>query len=391
VPVRKITDRVHWICSLDAERRLFDELIPLPSGTTYNSYLVRGSVKTALIDGADPGFTDELIGNLDRLGTDRIDYLITNHAEQDHSGSLPVLLDRFPGSRIVATPKCVSFLADMLHVPADRVTAVEDGAILDLGDGELSFTHFPWVHWPETMVTFYKRDRILFPCDLFGSHLAVFDVLPADDPVLLAEAKRYYATIMMPVRSAFAGKLPLLDGLDLEYIAPSHGPVLREPAKMIATYKRWMSDKPENLAVILYVSMHDSTRHMVMRLVSALANRGVRTEVFPLAVGDAGRIAAALVDAATIVLASPTVLGGPHPLAANAAFLANLLKPKARFAAVIGSYEWGGHMVEQVKSLIPSLKCELLGPVLVKGLPRQEDYASLDRLAEEIAARHGTI
>ena len=152
-----------------------------------------------------------------------------------------------------------------------------------------------------------------------------------------------------------------------------------------------MSEEPKNLAVIVYVSMHDSTRRMVDRLIDGLAARGVGVERFDLATIDIGKLAIALVDAATVVIGTPTVLGGPHPAAATAAFLANALKPKMKYAAIVGSYGWGGKTVDQLAALMPHVKAEFFEPVMCKGLPRAEDYEALDRLAEGIAAKHGEI
>ena len=391
MPEVRITSSVQWVGAIDWERRLFDELLPLPDGTTYNSYLVRGSEKTALIDTVDPNFTGVLLGNLRENGVKRIDYVVINHAEQDHSGSLAAVLAEYPDSKAVATPKCKAYIVDMLHVPEDRIMTVEDGATVSLGGSELKFIHFPWVHWPETMLTLFAKEGILFPCDMFGSHFAVGDVRNADEAKRHEISKTYFATIMMPFRNVIEPRLPKVQELGLDLIAPSHGPIIREPAKMLAAYRQWISAKPDNLAVIPYVSMHDSTRRMVMHLAGALVARGVKVELFHLADADIAGLATSLVDAATIVVGSPTVLAGLHPKAAYAAFLANALRPKARFATLIGSYEWGGKAAEQLVGMLPNLKVEVLPPVLIKGAPRAEDFAALDRLAGAITEKHASM
>jgi len=155
--------------AVDWNRRLFDSLIPLPDGTSYNAYLVEGSLATALIDSADPTMSDVLMRQLEDV--QRVDFVVANHAEQDHSGTIPRVMDRFPGAKLVTTPKGRDMLVDLLMVPGDRIVAVEDGATISLGDRTLRFVHTPWVHWPETMVTYLEEDRVLFSCDFFGSHL----------------------------------------------------------------------------------------------------------------------------------------------------------------------------------------------------------------------------
>ena len=161
--MRKITESVHWVGVVDWDRRLFDSLIPLPDGTTYNAYLVRGSEKTALLDAVDPEFAHVLLSALE--GVSRIDYVVSHHAEQDHSGAIPQVLARFPEAKVMVTAKAKPMLMDLLHIPEDKFVVVADGETLSLGDKTLKFIHTPWVHWPETMSTYLAEDRILFSCD----------------------------------------------------------------------------------------------------------------------------------------------------------------------------------------------------------------------------------
>ena len=169
---REIRPGVYSVGAVDWDRRLFDSLIPLPDGTSYNAYLIKGSDKTALIDTVDPPMGDVLIDNLNQRGVVGIDYLIANHAEQDHSGSLPRIIEKYPRAKVVTTEKCKGMLIDLLGIGADSFITVADGETLSLGDRTLEFIHAPWVHWPETMLTYLKEDRILFPCDFFGSQMS---------------------------------------------------------------------------------------------------------------------------------------------------------------------------------------------------------------------------
>ena len=383
---RKINDRVTWFGTVDWDRRLFDSLIPLPDGTSYNAYLVKGSKKVALIDTTDPPFSHELIKQLEDVP--KLDYVISHHAEQDHSGSLPHVLAKYPDAKLICSTKAKPMLMDLLRIPEARFQTVEDGQELSLGDRTLKFIYTPWVHWPETMVTWLKEDKILFSCDFFGSHIASSDLYVSDEGRVYEAAKRYFAEIMMPFRQIIQKNLEKLEPYEIKMICPSHGAIHKKPEFIVNAYKDWVSDKPKNLAVIPFVSMHESTREMVSYLVSALVERGVEVQQFDIPSSDIGKIAMSLVDAATVVVGTPTVLAGPHPAAAYATFLANALRPKTKYLAIIGSYGWGGKTVETLAGMIPNLKVEVLGTVLAKGLASEADFKALDELADKIAEKH---
>ena len=386
--MKEIKPKVYAVGAVDWNRRLFDELIPLPDGTSYNSYLIKGSEKTALLDAVDPPMTGVLVNNLLKAGANQIDYLVAHHAEQDHSGGITEILLLHPETKVVTNPKCKAMLIDLLEIDEDRFLCVEDGQTLSLGDKTLQFLYTPWVHWPETMSTYLQEDKILFSCDFFGSHLASTDVFVEDEGLVYEAAKRYYAEIMMPFRGPIKKDLEKIAPLDIDLIAPSHGPVYQKPEFIINAYKDWVSDDVKNEVVLAYVSMHESTKRMAEHFVDALADRGIKVRQFNLTVTDIGKLAIALVDAATVVIGSPTVLTGAHPLAAYAAFLANALRPKTRFASIIGSYGWGGKMADQLAAMMPFFKVEMLEPVIAKGLPSDDDYNALDRLADDILDKH---
>ena len=384
----EIKENIFWVGAVDWDRRLFDSLIPLPDGTSYNSYLVRGSEKTALIDTVDPFWRSVLLERLDDLHIENLDFIVANHAEQDHSGTLPYVAAKFPRAQVITTPKGKDLLVKLLHCEEGRIVTVEDGEKVSLGDKTLEFIHAPWVHWPETMFTYLREDKVLFSCDFFGSHLATSSLYCDEEWRVCEAAKRYFAQVMMPYRAAIRRNLQKIEGYSIEMIAPSHGPVHRDPQCIVESHREWASDAVRNVVVLPYISMHGSTQIMADYLTEALAARGVQVEKFNLAVADTGKMAMALVDAATIVVGSPTVLAGAHPQVISACFLANALRPKVKFASVIGSYGWGGKMVEQISETISNLKVELLEPVVIPGLPREEDYKALDRLASDILAKH---
>jgi flavorubredoxin len=383
---RKIRANIYWVGAIDWDRRLFDALIPLPDGTSYNAYLVQGNQKVALIDTVDHSMTGVLMAYLEDVPA--IDYVIANHAEQDHSGSIPQVLAKYPDAKVVTTLKGKDMLMALLLIPEDRFITVSDGETLSLGDKTLEFIHAPWVHWPETMLTYLREDKILFPCDLFGSHLATTDLYVNNEGQVYEAAKRYYAEIMMPFHTIIEKHLERLNSYKIDVIAPSHGPMYDKPSFILEAYRSWVSGPPKNIVVLPYISMHGSTQKMVEYFVGALADRGVTVKQFNLAATDIGKLAMALVDAATMVIGTPTILVGPHPNVAYAAFLANALRPGLQFISIIGSYGWGSKAVEQLEGMIPNLKVEVLAHVLSKGFPEEEDFKALDNLASTIAEKH---
>jgi Uncharacterized flavoproteins len=386
--VRSIKDGIKWVGAIDWDRRLFDALVPTPKGTTYNSYLVQGSSKTALIDTVDEMVETELVTNLMTENVDTIDYIVVSHAEQDHSGCLPLMMELYPGAKVLATPKAKELVVEFFGIDEEQVQVVEDGEEVDLGGKTLRFIHAPWVHWPDTMFTHVPEDRIIFTTDFLGSHLAASDLYINDPERLYESAKRYYAEIMMPFAGSIPAYLDKIESLDIEIIAPSHGPLYNNPDLIMGYYRQWATGEPNNTAVIAFVSMHGSTKKMVDILSNALIAEGVDVERFDLTVSDTGLLAMSLVEAKTIIIATPTVLFGAHPLAIYGAYLAAAIKPKAKYATVIGSFGWGGKTVKQISDMIAPLKCEIIEPVYIKGHPAEKDFTALKQLAKTIAAKH---
>ncbi len=280
------------------------------------------------------------------------------------------------------------FLQDHLKIEEEKFTIIEDGETLSLGDRTLQFVLTPWVHWPETMSTYLQEDEILFSCDFFGSHLATSNLFVRDEHRVLEDAKRYYAEVMMPFRLKIRKNIAKIEKFKLKFIAPSHGPVYNRPALILDAYKDWVSDRIVNTVVLPYISMHGSTEKMALYLTDALITRGVDVKVFNLSKTDLGKLAIALVDAATIVIGTSTVLSGPHPAAVYAATLINALKPKLKYAGIFGSYGWGGQAVEILQKNIDQLKVEFLEPLFFKGDPTEGDFRKLDEMADSIAEKH---
>jgi flavorubredoxin len=375
----------HW------DRKLFDEIIPLPDGTSYNSFLIKGKSKTVLIDTVDPSCQHILIENLKKLKIKNIDYIISNHAEQDHSGAIPEILKIYPNSKVVTNSKCKEFLKDLLLIPEEKFLTINENDTLSLGDKNLKFIFTPWVHWPETMVTYLVEDKILFTCDFFGSHIAKSELWANDEKIAYEAAKRYYAEIMMPFRNNIKNNIEKILKLDIEIIAPSHGFIYKNPDFIINAYKEWISDNVSNNVVILYVSMHGSVKRIVEYLTDFLIEKGINVLPFNLTVADIGEIAISLVDSATVVIVSPTFLTGAHPLVYFAVNLFNALRPKTKFISIISSYSWGSNIINSISEIVKNLKAEIIDTILIKGYPKESDIQLLKNLAEKIFQKHNAL
>lgn len=381
-----------FYCGLnDCDRRIFDELIPLEHGTSYNSYLVKGSEKTAIIDTMYPPKTKEYLKRLFDNQVGKVDYIIANHGEQDHSGSIPALLEKYPNAIVLTNPKVAENIKSMLLVPEEKIRVISDGEEISLGDKTLKFIFAPGVHWPDTMFTYIKEDNVIFTCDFLGAHYTFSDVFAQESVELEKSAKRYYAEIMMPFRMMCKKYTQMIKDMNVDMILPSHGPVHTRPDYILDLYTDWTSDSPENLVVLPYVSMYESTKEMIDYLSTKLEEKGIKTFKFNIVDDDLGDLAMALVDAATIVMGTSMVLAGPHPMAVNVAYLASVLRPKAKFASLIGSYGWGGKLFDLIAQMLAPLKLDLVEPLQIKGKPKDDDFKKLEEMAESIYEKHKSI
>ena len=234
--------------------------------------------------------------------------------------------------------------------------------------------------------TYLIEDRVLFPCDFFGSHTA-FGFYEDDVPELLSFAQRYFGEIMMPFRPQGAKALEKVKSRDVKTIAPSHGPIHRNPAKILDAYSKWTAGYTERKAIVVYVSMWNSTDSMIKAMVETLLSEGVEVCLHNLAVGDVGDIARDLVDSSAIVLGTPTVLAGMHPLAIYAAHLVKALRPPLKYAAVLSSFGWGGGAIKQASEILGPTGIEILGVVEVNGPPTEQDFGRISELGKQLAGK----
>jgi flavorubredoxin len=385
--VVRIAEGVYWIGVRDWNRRIFDALIPLPKGTSYNAYLVIGKSGKALIDTVNPGFEKDLEDKIRALASvEDIDYVVMNHAEPDHAGAIPYIMKVASRAKLVATARGAKMAQIYYRVPQERIKVVADNETISLGDKTLRFIEAPMLHWPETMFTYLEEDGILFPCDFFGSHLAE-GVYSDEVEDLLVHARRYWGEIMMPFRTMAQKALEKIARLNIKVIAPSHGPIHRRPELILDAYRRWAAGETKPKAAIVYVSMWGSTEAMVKQMAEALASEGVKVALHNLIVTDVGDLVEDLVDSRAIVLGAPTVLGGAHPLIVYAAYLFKALRPPTKFVAVLSSYGWGGGAVRQIQEMLKDLKIEVVGALEINGPPTDEDMKRVVDIGKTLAKR----
>jgi len=272
------------------------------------------------------------------------------------------------------------------QVPQERIRVVADGETLDLGSKTLRFIEAPMLHWPETMFTYLQENKILFPCDFFGSHVAMGLY---DDEVddLLVYAQRYYGEIMMPFNVMGQKAMEKIKPLDIQMIAPSHGPIHKNPERIMNAYKQWVKGETKQKAVVAYATMWNSTEKMIKPIVDTLSSEGIEVAVHNLAIMDIADLAKDLVDSRAIILGAPTVLAGAHPLAVYAAYLVKALKPPAKFAAVLSSYGWGGGAVKHIQEVLGPTKMEIVGAIEINGPPTEEVIGKIVDLGKILAKK----
>lgn len=385
--VVEISKNVYWVGIRDWNRRLFDALIPLPKGTTYNAYLVVGTDKKALIDTANPGFEKELEEKIGKVVDPAdIDYVIMNHAEPDHAGSIPYIMAMNSKAKLVTTGKGAKMAQIFYKVPEERIIAVHDQETISLGDKTLRFIEAPMLHWPETMFTYLAQNKILFSCDFFGSHIAqgLYDDEIED---LEVYAQRYFGEIMMPFAFNARKGMEKIKDLQIEMIGPSHGPVHRNPERILRVYRKWSNGETKQKAMIVYATMWNSTEKMVQPMADTLASEGIEVVKHNLTVADIGDVAKDLVDSRAIVLGAPTVLGGAHPLAVYATYLVKVLHPPAKYGVVLSSYGWAGGAVKHVQEILGQTKMEVVGAMEINGPPTDNDINQIVELGKSLAKK----
>ncbi|MBI4772719.1 MAG: FprA family A-type flavoprotein [Deltaproteobacteria bacterium] len=381
---------VYWVGAVDADVRDFHGYTT-DRGATYNAYLVQGE-KTALVDTVREPFFGEMLGRIKAiLDPAKIDHVVVNHVEMDHSGALPLLLKQAPHASVTATGEGAKALH--FHYRSDwPVREVQTGNTLSLGGKTLEFIEAAMLHWPDSMATFVREDGILLSNDAFGQHYASTERF--DDEVsievIMDEAAKYFANILWPLSALIPGLLGELEAHDIEprMIAPSHGVIWRShPDLIVRRYKNWCKGLAEDRVLIVYDSMWGSTESMAHALAESLAQKGVDTRLVHARKTHYSDIAKEVLFAKILAVGSPTINGGIFPSVAQ--FLSYLkgLQPVKKKGVVFGSFGWSGEAIPSMNAELEAAGIELLDPGLgVTYVPGKDDLESCRKLGNRVAA-----
>ena len=389
----EIARNVYWIGVNDRTTDLFEGIWPITeAGVTYNAYLVAGR-KKAVVDLSKAIKTDEFLGQIsDILPPSELDYLILNHMEPDHTGVLKTLRAIAPAATILGTPKLVSMLESWFGI-TENVRAVKDGEELDLGDRKLQFFHAPFVHWPETMVTYDPGNGILFSCDAFGGYGAmrgtVFDDECLDKPFYIRESLRYYVNIVAKFSSNVLRAIDKLGGLDIRMVAPSHGLIWRkEPGLIIELYRKWAgyaAGEPEKGVTLLYGSMYGYTEKTMNAVAQGISGAGIPVEIFDVARTHPSYILPALWTHKGVMIGAPTYETNLFPPMQYVLHLCDLKRIHGRRYAVFGSYGWSGGAFKHTRQIVEPLQWELQGSFEFVGSPKPQDLKAAEEFGKTFA------
>ncbi|TKJ28830.1 MAG: MBL fold metallo-hydrolase [Chloroflexi bacterium B3_Chlor] len=384
----EIKKGIYWIGVLHPDLRLFDVLFPTEHGTTYNSYLVKGE-KTAVIDTAKGRFYEQFLSNVKSLVDPKdIDYIVCNHMEPDHSGSLAAFLKEAKNAQVVVSRTGEHYVSNILNADVSPLK-MGDGDLLDLGGKTLRFIFAPFLHWPDTMFTYAVEDQVLFPCDVFGSHFCdeqMFNDLVGD---FSHDFEFYYRGIMGPFKDKMLQALDKIKDLEIEIIGPSHGPILRsDPWKYVNQYIEWSTPSPTEAkkALIFYASAHGNTEMMAEEMAKGASIDGVEVEVFDLTETDPGEVLDRIEVAHALIVGSPTINGDAvKPVWDLLSSLATI-RMKGKVGAAFGSYGWSGEAVGMIEDRLQSLKFKVPEPGLRFALvPTAEELESCREFGAKIA------
>ncbi|MFC1678771.1 FprA family A-type flavoprotein [Elusimicrobiota bacterium] len=386
----KVADKVYWVGGIDWSVRDFHGYLT-SRGTTYNAFLVL-SDKPTLIDTVKEPLRDEMMSRIASvIDPAKIRYVVSNHAELDHSGCLPFVVHTLKPEKVFASALGAKALEDHFHW-GGKAQAVKNGESLDLGGMRLSCVETRMVHWPDSMISYLDKAGVLFSQDAFGMHLAsserFADELP--DHLLESEGAKYYANILLPYTRVIGKLLEKLPGLgfDIKVIAPDHGPMWREDlGRMPGLYSRWGEQKPSMKAVVVYDTMWQSTEKMAHALEDGLAAGGASVKLMPLKSSHRSDVASEVLDAGALIVGSPTINNNLFPTVADCMSYLKGLRPKNLVGASFGSHGWSGEAPDQIKEILAGMGVDLVDTLKVKYVPGDDDLARCRELGKAVAAR----
>jgi len=376
---------IYWVGGIDWDLRNFHGYLT-QRGSTYNAYLVIDE-KVTLIDTVKYYLIDELLARISSvIDPSKIDYVVSNHVEMDHSGGLPRIMEKIPNATIFTSPSGEKGLK--AHYKKDwNLKVVKTGDSISLGKRSLQFLLTPMVHWPDNMLAYMPEEKVLFSNDSFGQHLATSERFDDQYPqqIIMEEARKYYANIVLPFFAPVQKELSEAAGLDIEMIAPSHGLIWRKYiGEIVGEYKKWSSNTTEKKAVVIYDTMWNSTRKMAHAIQETLEEKGYHAGLYNLQHHHMSDIMTELITAEIICVGSPTLNNNILPTVA--AFLTYLkgLSPKNRKSIAFGSYGWGGQSVGQIEEYLKDSGFEVIDSYRLQYVPDEE---SLDEIRTQLAEK----
>jgi len=383
----EMKEDVYWVGGIDWDLRNFHGYLT-QKGSTYNAYLIVDD-KVTLVDTVKHYLYDEMIERIsDIIDPSEIDYVVSNHVEMDHSGGLPKLLEVAEDATVVTSPKGKEGLVK--HYEQDwNFEVVKPNFSLDLGTKSLDFVLTPMVHWPDNMVAYLPEDEILFSNDAFGQHLASSERFAEDYElgIVMEEAKKYYANIVLPYGQQVQRALNGVADLDIDMIAPSHGLIWKSNiAEILDKYKKWSANETDEEAVIVYDTMWESTKKIAYAVKDSFEEQGINTKMRRLGITHISDIMTDILAANYICVGSPTLNNNMLPTVASFLTYLKGLAPKNRTALAFGSYGWGGQSVKQVAEVLED-ECNfnMLDQIQVQYVPGEDKLKEVtNNLKEEI-------
>lgn len=371
----KITDKIHYVGTNDRKKHLFENNWPLPNGVSYNSYLVVDE-KSALIDTIEYGSDASYLNKIERLLEGKeLDYLVVNHMEPDHSSMISVIVAKYPNVKIVGNAQTYKLLQSFYEISESSFYRVADGDELALGESTLKFALVPWVHWPETMVSYEVNSKTLFSCDAFGGFGtldgSIFDGDNDFETYYLEDMRRYYSNIVGKYSGMVQKALAKLGGLDIKIIAPSHGLVWRDnPGKVLDLYNKWSSYYAEEGVVVAYASMYGNTESMAEYIASLLGEKGIKVRVHDVSKTHVSTLLSEIWKYKGLILGTCAYNTQMHPMMEHLCNEIKLTAPKNKVVALFGSSAWNGAGVKELKKFTEGNCLAYVGtPVEVSGAP----------------------
>jgi NADH oxidase (H2O-forming) len=384
----ELGEGLYWIGVKDPALAVFDDLFPTEHGTTYNSYLVKGDSHIAIIDTVKAKRCEEFLENIRSLiDPAEVDYIVANHSEPDHSGSLAFLLKHCPKATVVSTQAARTFLGNQIHDPFQS-RVVKDGETLDLGGRTLRFIAAPFLHWPDTMFTLLEPDQALFSCDAFGAHYAGPGLFDDENPDFSADTRFYYDCLMRPFKERVLQAVAKLDAIELKLVCPSHGPILRkEPRKPVDLYRKWSEPKAGGKRVaIFYISPHGNTEIMAEAVARGANISGIHVTLCHINHASVADIRDLMEESDALIFGTPTINRDiPKPMWDVLAYLSSV-SLKGNIGAVFGSYGWSGEACKMAEERLKGMGFKLPVPfVRAPFLPKQDALQQCEALGKAVA------